>query len=123
MDTAYRGLHFAIQTTKSERRIDIGTYLRGFRVLDTTLRNDAPDARFVEYGKVAGSPGPPLYKIKAWAMRKLGLVGKELDTAAWRIRNAIQRRGIKPGYVLKRTYRQMNNWIVQETEKRLRRAW
>ena len=61
-----------------------------------------PYAPTMELGRRPGKPGPPLAPIKAWAMRKLGLSGKELDRAAFLIRRKIHVKGTAPRHFFKR---------------------
>ena len=57
----------------------------------------------MELGRKPGAPGPPLAPIKEWVRRKLGLQGKELDSAAFLIRRKIHVKGIEPRHFFKRT--------------------
>lgn len=57
----------------------------------------APD---VEYGRKPGKM-PPVGPIELWARRKLGLSGKELESAAFLIARAIGRRGTKGAFMFR----------------------
>jgi hypothetical protein len=74
---------------------DLGTYQTGWRyqAAFTRLyfRNTAKHAVFVERGRRAGAPMPPLAPIRAWALRH-GLPA----SAAWPIAKKIAKRGIAP---------------------------
>ncbi|MEQ1494491.1 MAG: hypothetical protein ABL912_01855 [Novosphingobium sp.] len=120
-DVAHRGAAEAVRITKVENAIDLGEYVRGFQVVKVQngveLRNDAPHAIYVEMGRRPMRPGPPYAPIAAWAQRKLGIT----DThRIWAIRNAIHVRGIRPKFIMRRTFRQMQGWFKDEMIRRLR---
>jgi len=52
----------------------------------------------VEYGRKPGRP-PPSDAIRVWVVRKLGLEGKEADSAAYLIARAIGRRGTQGAHM------------------------
>lgn len=122
-EVAMRGMADAVATTNTENLVDLGTYKRGFRVVMASggaqLRNDTPYAAVIEYGRRPNRPGPPLDPIRRWVERKLGLTGPEADRAAFAIRRAIHQRGLRPRWVMKRTYERMKLWFKAEAERRL----
>jgi hypothetical protein len=54
-----------------------------------------PYAPVIEYGRKPGTM-PPVDAIKLWVVRKLGISGKEADSAAWGIAKNIAKRGFSP---------------------------
>jgi hypothetical protein len=83
-------------------------YLRAWSVKRALLNgnrgvlvaNTKPYAPNVEYGRKAGAKAPPLKAITRWAQKKLSLPYDEAKKAAWPIRSAIARRGLRPRGVL-----------------------
>lgn len=75
------------------------------------LKYDAP----VEYGRKPGKM-PPVSDIKLWVVRKLGLTGKEADTAAFLIARAIGRRGTKGAFMFKKAYDQGRSVILRNAD-------
>lgn len=59
----------------------------------------------VEYGRKPGKM-PPSDAIKLWVIRKLGLSGKEADSAAFLIARAIGRRGTKAARMFQKGYKE-----------------
>lgn len=121
--TAHRGLAHAVKLTNDEGLVDLGTYKRGFQVrhvrgVGGELVNTAPYAGIIEHGRRPGAPGPPLEPIYQWVRRKLGIDDRNV---AWVIRNAIHRRGLRPRFIMRRTFRQMQGWFREEALKLLSR--
>jgi hypothetical protein len=104
-DAAMRGVARAVQRTNELGLVDMGAYKSGWKAEGATLRNDAPYAGVIEYGRRPGRPGPPLAPIREWVLRKLvpeGAVAPEdAEGAARAIRDAIHVRGTPPKYVLR----------------------
>lgn len=139
-EVAHRGAAEAVRITNAEGLVYLGTYKRGFRVIDpggrvtlggrrdmrfnvrkgATLRNDTPYAGVIELGRRPNRPGPPVAPIREWVRRKLGLTGRELESATFAIRLAIHRHGSRPRFVMRRVYEKMKVWFRAEAERRLR---
>lgn len=98
------GLAHAVATTDRLGVVDRAIYKLAFRTRKLTdgaeLRNDAPHAPIIEYGRRPGAAGPPLEPIRAWVVRKLVPAGAvepdDVDSAAFAIRQAIHDRGLPP---------------------------
>lgn len=75
LETAQRGLYRAVRATNAAGSVDRGQFKRSWRAVRTEegaeLRNDAPYAGVIEYGRRPGRPGPPLAPIYEWVQRKL----------------------------------------------------
>ena len=75
LETAQRGLAKAIAETDRQGLVDRGTFKLSWKAErvpgGAELRNDAPYAAVIEYGRRPGRPGPPLAPILAWVHRKL----------------------------------------------------
>ena len=75
LETAQRALHRAVKGTNEAGAVDRGQFKRSWiaaRTFDgAELRNDAPYAGVIEYGRRPGKPGPPLAPIYEWVQRKL----------------------------------------------------
>lgn len=107
------GVVQAIETTEPHRPFYDGHLRNGIHfdalpgnVLGARVTVSAiaqPYAAVMELGRRPGKPGPPLAPIKEWVRRKLGLQGKELDSAAFLIRRKIHVKGIEPRHFFKRT--------------------
>lgn len=68
--------------------------VRGQGVVRGTLNNPMIYGLPVERGRRPGQTAPPREAIELWVKRKLGLQGKEAQSAAFLIARAIGRRGI-----------------------------
>jgi len=75
LETAQRGLYRAVKGTNSAGAVDRGQFKRSWVAAPTPdgaeLRNNAPYAGVIEYGRRPGRPGPPLAPIYEWVQRKL----------------------------------------------------
>lgn len=128
MEVCHRGQAHVVGLTNQKRLVDRGRYKAGFRVapmpgnpITSQLRNDTPYANVIEWGRRPMRPGPPLEPILGWVRRKLGLKGNEAKSAAWAIREAIHRRGLRPHHLMRQTRDLMRTWFQQEVERRLGR--
>lgn len=83
---------------------DLGGYSKGWRVVPVPggaeLRNDAPHAAIVEYGRLPGKP-PPVRLLRGWVSRKLGIDGPEADRVAFLVARRIGEEGIRPRFILR----------------------
>jgi hypothetical protein len=81
-----------------------GKFLRGWRISysgrQVILSNVARHAVFVEGGRRPGARPPPSSALLAWVTLKLGLTGKQAQSAAFLIARAIGRRGLRPRPVM-----------------------
>lgn len=122
LNAAHRGQAYAVNLVDEEGLVDIGEYKRAFSVRriprGAELRNTAPYAGVIEYGRRPNRPGPPFEPIFQWVRRKLGI---EDPGVAWAIRNAIHRRGTRPRFILRRTHRRMLEWFRADVRKLLSR--
>jgi hypothetical protein len=66
----------------------------------------------VEFGRKPGKR-PPTDAIKLWVVRKLGLSGKEADSAAFLIARAIGRRGTQPAKMFEQGFEQMAPTVIE----------
>lgn len=124
VEVAHRGQAEAVAIANREGLVHLGAYKRGFRVVPrpsgAELRNDAPHAMTIEWGRRPRRPGPPIEPIREWVRLKLGKSGRELEAAAWAIRHHIHEKGSPPKFIMKRVYQQMRGWYRDEVERRLR---
>ncbi len=112
LDAVARGEAEAVRLTAAAGLVDQGAYKLGWKHSKTStgaeLRNDAPHAATIEFGRRPGRPGPPLAPILEWVQRKLVANGEvdasEAEGVAWAIRNAIHRRGTPPRFILRFVY-------------------
>lgn len=125
LETCHRGLAHAVRLTDAEGLVDEGGYKAGFRVVPglkgPELRNECPYAAVIEYGRRRMRPGPPVAPIREWVRRKLGLTGRELESATFLIRRAIHVRGTPPKYIMWRTHQAMKPWFREAAQRRLGR--
>ena len=130
LDTAKRGETNAVLLTDQHDAVDRDTFKNSW---DTDrisggaeLRNDAPYAGIIEYGRRPGRPGPPLQPILDWVNRKLvpnGVVEPdEAEEAAKRIRDHIHIHGTKPRGILRETFEEMKIWFRQAARRELSRT-
>ena len=66
---------------------------------------------FVEYGRAPGKM-PPVDAIRLWAVRKLGLSGKEADSAAWGIAKHIAKEGTEGLHMFKEGFEAAEPHII-----------
>lgn len=116
LTTCHRGVAEGVRLTDAAGLVDQGAYKRGWHVTaDPAVTNDSPIAGVIEHGRRPMRPGPPLQPILEWARRK-GIP----EGAAWAIREAIHRRGLRPHFLMRKVYERMKAWFREEVEKRLR---
>lgn len=124
LETCHRGVAEAVRLTDEEDLVDLGAYKAGFRVArgatGPELRNDTPYAAVIEWGRRPNRPGPPVSPIREWVRRKLGLEGAELERVAWKIREAIHRKGTRPRFIMTRVQKSMRGWFREAVGRRLR---
>jgi hypothetical protein len=95
LDVAHEGVAEGVLLADALGVMDRGHYKLGFKARATRngaeLRNDAPHAAVIEYGRRPGSRMPPVEAIRGWARRK-GLP----KGVAFLIARSIARKGIPP---------------------------
>jgi hypothetical protein len=141
IEVTARGVAEAVAETDRQGLVDQSQYRQSWKFypLDAgaELRNDAPYAGVIEYGRRPNRPGPPFQPIYEWVKRKLGgtgaiptdaLVtnsrGDVIDPAvgiAWAIRNAIHKKGSKPRFVLRSVFGKMRPWFGEAVKRALKR--
>jgi len=129
LETAQRGLAKAIAETDRQGLVDRGTFKLSWKAErvpgGAELRNDAPYAAVIEYGRRPGRPGPPLAPILAWVHRKLVANGqvqeKDAEEAARDIRDKIHFAGSPPHHILTDLVPDLRRWFKTEALRRLKR--
>jgi hypothetical protein len=126
LDTVSYGAQHAVALTNDKGLVDTGYYKEHWQFAPIPgggeLRNDAPYAAPIEYGRRPGRPGPPLAPILEWVERKLvgnGDVdpGDALDVAL-RIRSKIHKHGTPPKHVMLETFQEMREYFIAEVRRR-----
>lgn len=101
-------VRFAREITERENIVYLGNYATSWAATEirdgARVDNDAPYARYIEYGRRPGATPPPRSAILPWVHIKLGLRGPEARQAARNIARAIGRRGLPPKRVLFRAW-------------------
>ena len=125
LETAQRSLQRAVKGTNDAGAVDRGQFKRSWvaaRTLDgAELRNDAPYAGVIEYGRRPGKPGPPLTPILEWVERKLELPPGAAWVVAKTIRDRIHEKGTKPRFILRKVVAKMGDDYQQSAVRTLRR--
>lgn len=124
-DTAKWGHDHADRLAHARGIPATGEYVESFHVVDRArgpeLRNDAPHAGAVEYGRSPGTP-PPFDPIYDWVVAKLNLNDPEATSAALLIRDKIAREGTEPRHLMRQVYYGMaDRFRLQKL--RVLRAW
>ena len=114
-DAAYvvanRGIFEGAEVANKLGIVDRGTYKARFKTRRTRmgaeLRNDAPHAAVIEYGRSPGSTPPPAAALYGWIRRKMGLRGgaahqSKIHGIAIAIARAIGQRGLPAHAVFRR---------------------
>lgn len=126
LTTAMRVQAEAIAITNREGLVDQGIYKRAFRVVRTfkgaELRNDAPHAATIEYGRRPGATPPPLGPILGWVRRKLNVKPGEAFGVALAIQKSIGRRGLPPHGIFRRARRRAALWYAEAAADAWRRG-
>ena len=125
VDTAARLEAEAVRLTDEAGAVDLTTYKASWehrRTLNgAILRNTAPYAAVIEYGRRPGAPGPPLEPILKWVKRKLvpnGVVDpKEAVNAAYHIRNSIHVKGTRPRGIMRKTISKTGLFLAQSLRR------
>ena len=128
-EVVLRGEAWAVEATVAEGVFDTGQFSGSWKGLPlpdgAELRNDAPYAGVLEWGRRPGRPGPPYQPIYEWVVRKLvgnGIVAPEdAEDVAWAIRNKLHVEGSEPRHLLRDTVAQMEAWFPDEARRALRR--
>lgn len=68
----------------------------------------------IELGRRPGKKRPPIAPIELWARRKLGLPPDKAKRAAWAISRVIARRGFEGRFMFKRTFDELDGWIMAQ---------
>ena len=128
LGAAWRGVAEASRLTVEAGLVDRGGYLGGWDAGATSdgayLRNTAPYAGVIEYGRRPGAPGPPLAPILEWVRRKLVANGEvaeeEAESVAWAIRQHIHENGSPPHFILRDVSSRMGSYLLTEALRLLR---
>lgn len=128
-DTVLAGQAHAVALTDEKDLVHMGHYKNSWktrRLIDGgELRNDAPYAGVLEWGRRPKRPGPPYEPIKEWVDRKLVARGdvapEDAERTAKRIQAIIHVKGTKPRFVLRDTWRWMRKRFRREVARRARR--
>lgn len=124
-----RGVAEASKMTVKEGLVDRGSFLKAWEAgqdgRDAYLRNSAPYAGVLEYGRRPGAPGPPFEPILEWVERKLVGNGEiepeEAVDIAWAIRNKIHHDGSPPHFILRDVSGKLRGYLRKEALRLLRR--
>ena len=123
VDTAGSIVDAAVEEAESARPYparDTGAYIGAFRVVErgseVSVRNAAPHARAIEYGRAPGPVGAEgRRRIEAWAARK------GMAAAAGAIVKKIEREGFEPRRVLFRALERVKEQLPSLFAQALRR--
>lgn len=147
LQVVQRGVHHAVALTDADRIADQGTYRRAWAAKKiqggAELRNDAPHAGVIEYGRRPGARRPPLEPILAWVRRRFTAdairervlrmggtlrdvprkkdIPAEQRMIALKIAAKIGKRGLKPHFVMRRARQAMQGWWRAAVRKRIGR--
>jgi len=116
---ALRGVHEGAEVAERLQIVDRGTYKQRFKARRTRtgaeLRNDAPHASVIEWGRRPGAARPPLAPIIGWVRRKLGIAGPAGRSLAYVIAQAIGARGLPAHAVFRRHLSpKLTQWYREE---------
>lgn len=123
---ALRGVGEGADVANKLGIVDRGTYKQRFKArrtrLGAILRNDAPHAAVIEFGRRPGATPPPVDVIAKWVRRKLGIKGKgsraRIRQVAFLIARAIGRRGLPAHAVFRRHINpKLTIWFRAEIRK------
>lgn len=110
----------------SKGAFNTGAYLQGWQYeLHATggrVYNSRRHAPIIEDGRRRGAKRPPVREIELWAKRKLGLRGKQLQSAKYAIANAIAKRGLRPRRVLRSSEGDIRRVVMEEIRFEVRAA-
>jgi hypothetical protein len=129
IEVTARGVAEAVAETDRQGLVDQSQYRQSWKFYPllngSELRNDAPYAGVIEYGRRKGRPGPPFKPIYEWVIRKLVGTGEvapdEAIQVAWAIRAHIHANGSKPRFVLRAVVKKMGPWFREAAIRQLRR--
>lgn len=104
LEAAHRGVSLTVRRTNVEDLVDLGAYKNAWKARrlrgpegGAEIRNDAPYAGVIEFGRRPGRPGPPLQPILDWVDSKLVRNGsiepEEAEDVAHAIRWSIHVKG------------------------------
>jgi hypothetical protein len=132
-DACLAGERHAVQLTDKEGLVDQGQFKASWKAARLSngaeVRNDAPHAPTLEYGRRPNRPGPPLAPILEWVERKLVGNGEVAPEDALHVARAIQakihREGSPAHHILARTWTRMKVHFDRACRRRLKdgRAW
>ena len=114
-----------VARTDAAGLVDEGEYRNGWSFQRITggaeVGNDAPHADAIEHGRRPYRPGPPIEPIRRWVERKLQPPADQLEQIAWRVRNAIHRRGSPPRLIFASYQPRLKQLFEANLRRRLRR--
>lgn len=127
-ETLNQALEAAVDETDRQGVVDVGAYKLGWTVIPIPngfqLRNVAPHAAIIEFGRRPGRPGPPIAPIREWVRRQLvgnGVIpAAEADQVAYAVRAKIHREGTKPRPVFRAVAQRLPEWFEAKLRLRLK---
>lgn len=129
-EAARRGESEAVALTSERDAVDLDFYRLAWRGGSKAtkdgaeLRNNAPYAAVIEYGRRPMRPGPPLAPILAWVESKLVRNGQVEPGDAWWVAESIRRhihiKGTPPRGILFDVVKEMRKWSRDEAIQLLR---
>lgn len=127
LEAAMRGVGEAVRATDDRGLVHLGYYKLSWKANSipqgAELRNDAPYAGVIEWGRRPGRPGPPLEPIREWVARNLVANGvvkpQDAERVAFAIRRAIHVRGTPPRFVLRGLLPRLRDFLLSATRRQL----
>jgi len=139
-----RARAYLVQESQSKKVVDRGGYIRGWKslVIGNTLEvyNQAPYSGVLEYGRRPGAKPPPYYVLIPWVQRHLKIdrviksgkrkgtstsrapKGSELIGLAIAVAKSIGKRGQKGHFILTKSRKKIEGFILLEVKDALQRA-
>lgn len=126
VEAVARGEAEAVRLTNADGLVDQGLYKASWKHRATLtggeLRNDAPYAGVIEFGRRPGAPGPPYAPILEWVNRKLVANGEvepeEAEDVARAIQFSIHRNGSPPHFIMGETARKLRGYLRDAIKRR-----
>lgn len=127
-ETMKRAEFEAVEETLRQGVFDIGHYHNAWTVIPIPngwqVRNTAPYASVIEFGRRPGRPGPPIAPIREWVKRQLvgnGVIpAKDADRVAFLVRRKLHEKGTEPKPIFRTVATRLPEWFKEELRKRLK---